>query len=184
MTLSISLSCGGRASGFQHRVADPQAEAGPIRGRPPGRLVHVDINKQCCIPDGGGWRAHCHVSEQHRRAGAARSRAGFTNSAGVGYELLQGLRRRKPTVQVQDGDSDLQSPLRRHPGRLEAFPSSAGELDLGKRRRCCGCTHGWFPLSLQQSGESARSDGLSNTGWAQTLIYRRCPRPLNLNRIR
>lgn len=55
----------------------------------PGQLIHVDIKKQGRIPDGGGWRAHGRVSEQHRRAGAARSRAARTGApASRGYRYL------------------------------------------------------------------------------------------------
>ncbi len=55
----------------------------------PGQLVHVDIKKQGRVPDGGGWRAHGRVSEQNRRAGAARSRAARRGApASRGYRYL------------------------------------------------------------------------------------------------
>ena len=39
--------------GPRHPRTDP-----PLRTRPPGDLVHVDIKKLGNIPDGGGWRIH------------------------------------------------------------------------------------------------------------------------------
>jgi transposase InsO family protein len=55
----------------------------------PGELVHVDIKKLGRIPAGGGWRVHGRGSEQDRRAGVARDRAGRAGAAASrGYVYL------------------------------------------------------------------------------------------------
>ncbi len=55
----------------------PVRKPKPVRyeAAAPGDRVHVDIKKLGRIPDGGGWRAFGRDSAQHRRNGAASTRA-------------------------------------------------------------------------------------------------------------
>lgn len=97
--LNIPRSSVGRVLARYHmpRLADlDQATGLPIR-RPkpvryekatPGELVHVDIKKLGRIPEGGGWRAHGHNSNQARTTAVQRvqtRRKGAPSSRGYRY---------------------------------------------------------------------------------------------------
>ena len=77
-----------------HRPAGPQAQAGALRGRRPGELVHVDIKKLGRIPDGGGWRVFGRGSA--RTVARRRDRPGSRAGAPLARLRLPAPRRRRP----------------------------------------------------------------------------------------
>jgi transposase InsO family protein len=86
------------ALGLNHRkFIDPNGQSNreprKISARRPGHMVHVDVKKVGRIPDGGGWRAHGHGSEQAKNVERRKRKSGrggyiYLHSAVDGFSRL------------------------------------------------------------------------------------------------